>query len=155
MISFSSSIRSPNANIWILFVFLSIAFISCDCGYNYEFIIDNNTNSELSVYCKAEYCCGDGIKRTISVPKDTSIIIWSSDVFAMGGCPGPFQENCAGLIDSIFITMNDSLTTKLNYKDVNNWVFTGDGKANNSKGTYKISLSNSDFILLKKINKAK
>ena len=152
MVNYKKVIKTCYLNIWTLITACSFVLISCDCGYVYEFIVENKTSSELKVYCKAEYCCGDGINKTVTIEQDTSAIIWSSDaVFAGGGCPGPFKENCTNVIDSIFITMNDSMTTKLNYKDVNGWTFTSTGniRSTNSKGTYKISLTDIDFILLK------
>jgi len=130
-------------------ILCAVALNACDCGYDYEFIVENKTSSTVRVYCKAGYCCGDEINRNYFIPRDSSKIIWGNNVFAGGGCPGPFKENCRYIIDSILITRNDTLITKANYKNINNWSFKSNGTHNNSKGTYNISLTDNDFIVIK------
>jgi len=130
---------------WIAIIVGSMFMSSCDCAYLYEFIVENQTKSKIYVYCKTESNNDDNISKTVSISPNTSVVIWSTEVFS-GGCPGPNKEDCIGLIDSISILMNDSMTTKLNYKNLNNWTFTQQGTQNESLGTFKVSLVETDFI---------
>lgn len=132
----------------ISFIF-AVALSSCDCGYKYEFIVENKTSSTVRVYCRAGYCCGDEVNRNYFIPRDSSKVIWGDNVFAGGGCPGPFKENCQGIIDSVLITRNDTLITKSDYRDVNIWSFKSTGTHNSGKGIYSISLTDNDFIVRK------
>jgi len=145
MLYSEKKIKNCSKNCLIIIFTSLIALTSCDCDYNYRFIIENKTSSKLTIYCKAGYSYDDEINKTVILNKDTTVLIWSNDVFARGGCPGPYKENCTGLIDSISIIMNDSMITKLNYKDVNNWIFTTNGRSKNSSGNYYISLTDTDF----------
>ena len=136
------NIRIKNA--YILLILFGLVLFSCDCEYNYEYIIENKTSSNLMIYCRGRDSTDDE-EKTKYISQDTSLIILKAYFFPGGGCPGPDCEDGKYLIDSINIFMNDSLKTILDYKDYKNWTFTH-GK---SKGTFKVILFDTDFEKVK------
>jgi hypothetical protein len=133
-------------NLKVIILLSPIILGSCDCAYNYEFKIQNRTNSRIQIYCKAGYLNSDAIEKTVFLKRDSTTTIYKvNNFFPGGGCPGPWKEDGRYLIDSIYISMNDTMETILNYRDIDNWMYT-DSKL---KGTFKVSLTNDDFERIK------
>jgi hypothetical protein len=135
---------------YFLFIFFILLFHSCvmsDCWYDYECIIDNKTSSDIKIYFMSSGL-HPSIDTTIILPYDSSKVIITGG--ELDGCSGLFKPNKHGpyddyvqyLIDSIYITMNDSMQTVLNYKNKQNWDFYVHGDS----GIFKISLRKSDFV---------
>jgi len=118
-----------------------------DCWYDYEWIIENKTNSTIQIYYKT-FDVYPEIDTTIILLQDSlKIIIRDGDFEGCTGCEinkncGPDQRYGMGLIDSIYITMNDTMQAKLDYSDYEQWNFHTEGDL----GIYHISLNEDDFI---------
>jgi hypothetical protein len=122
-----------------------ILLYSCDCVYDYHFVVENKTSSKIYVYCKGGYY-DSFINRTDSISKDTMGYVLNIErYFAEGGCPGPAYEDGNGFIDSIYIYKNDSTHTILNYKNYKKWGFA----RTKDDGYFKITLQDKDFITTK------
>jgi hypothetical protein len=134
-----------------LFLILVFALIlhSCvlsDCWYDYKWIIENKTNSNIRIYYRS-FDIYPEIDTTIILTQDSSKVILTDGY--LDGCTGCWlTKNCGpdsrygqGIIDSIYITMNDTMETKIYYSDYKKWSFSTDGDL----GFYKISLTNTDF----------
>lgn len=123
---------------------LSIFLHSCfpeDCASSYKYIIENKTNSDFKV--NFQYCQVDSVtclkKNTTEVFYESECLDGNMGFFAKD-CPDPYVEMFK--INSIGITMNDTMDTKINYSVYKNWSFTIKGDT----GIFKISLSDSDFV---------
>ena len=81
------------------------------------------------------------------MPQDSSkVIIRDGHLTGCSACwltkkCGPNNKYGQGKIETIYIIMNDSMQTRIDYSNYKNWIYNSDGDV----GIYRITLNNTDF----------
>lgn len=127
----------------LLILLLSSTFmISCDCEFNYEFNVINETQTEI----KVEFVQGAEQKKITVKPNENKTLV-ITDGFRCGctDCKGSrinsVDSTMNYLISDIKILKNDTVETKIDFNNEYNWEF----ESRKKLGLYTARIDNSDF----------
>lgn len=117
-----------------IFIVFCIGLISCDYYYKYEYIVENKSDTKITVelYTKNK----PAVDTLYSIPSGQSLQIYET-LHGNEGARGPFFADVKNDLTGITIKKNDSLISKRNYRKNENWEFL--------KGTYSTTVTNSEF----------
>lgn len=91
--------------------FLSLALLlytSCECSYQYEVYVKNETSQEMIIAYKAKN--GDSEQTIQLKPGGYERIISSPDIETEEGCTGCLASHCSEVAEYVHATINDSTT---------------------------------------------
>jgi hypothetical protein len=124
----------------ILFLSMTLfLFASCECSYQYNVYVKNDTKQDLTIIYKAKDAESE---KTLELkPGGYEMIISSPDIKTEEGCTGCQATHCNEVAEYIHATMNDTTTNTTKWCSESVKMETVDIQ----QGEFTITYSDSDF----------
>lgn len=105
----------------IFLIVLCIIFSSCDYYYSYEYIVQNDSSSQITVELFAQY---HPILDTVyRIESNQSLQIYET-IHGNEGAGGPFFDDVSKDLTRLVIKKNDTLISNRDFIQNSNWLFT-------------------------------
>ncbi len=111
-----------------------VCLTSCDHYYDYEYMVENLSDSTIIVELYAE---NDPVLDTIyQIPTGQSLLIYEC-THGNEGSDGPFFDEVSKDLTELTVKINDTLLSNRNYLENENWTFV--------EGLYSTTVTNKEF----------